>query len=61
MLKILVADDHAIVRRGLKQILAETDDISSIDEAEDVGAHLNSSLFAQKSSPFHLHDFAHEI
>jgi len=27
MIKVLVADDHAIVRRGLKQILAETPDI----------------------------------
>jgi DNA-binding NarL/FixJ family response regulator len=27
MIKVLVADDHAIVRRGLRQILAETPDI----------------------------------
>lgn len=27
MIKVLVADDHAIVRRGLRQILAETSDI----------------------------------
>ena len=27
MIKVLVADDHAVVRRGLRQILAETDDI----------------------------------
>jgi DNA-binding NarL/FixJ family response regulator len=27
MIKVLVADDHAIVRRGLRQILAETEDI----------------------------------
>ena len=27
MIKVLIADDHAIVRRGLKQIVAETDDI----------------------------------
>jgi DNA-binding NarL/FixJ family response regulator len=27
MIKVLVADDHVIVRRGLKQILAETPDI----------------------------------
>lgn len=27
MIKVLVADDHAIVRRGLRQILAETQDI----------------------------------
>jgi len=27
VIKVLVADDHAVVRRGLRQILAETDDI----------------------------------
>jgi DNA-binding NarL/FixJ family response regulator len=27
MIRVLVADDHAIVRRGLRQILAETSDI----------------------------------
>ncbi|MEK6657320.1 MAG: response regulator transcription factor [Nitrospirota bacterium] len=33
MIKILIADDHAIVRKGLKQILADAADIASIDEA----------------------------
>lgn len=33
MVKILVADDHAIVREGLKQILADTDDIHVAGEA----------------------------
>lgn len=27
MIKVLIADDHAVVRRGLRQILAETSDI----------------------------------
>lgn len=27
MIKVLVADDHAVVRRGLRQILSETEDI----------------------------------
>jgi DNA-binding NarL/FixJ family response regulator len=35
MIKILIADDHAIVRRGLKQILAETPDMTVIDEASN--------------------------
>ena len=35
MVKVLIVDDHKIVRDGLKQILAETDDISVIDEAGD--------------------------
>ena len=33
MIKVLVADDHAIVRKGLKQILAETDDMVVAGEA----------------------------
>lgn len=34
MIRILIADDHAIVRRGLKQILAESDDMAVTGEAE---------------------------
>ena len=33
MIKILVADDHPIVRQGLKQILSEYPDLSVADEA----------------------------
>jgi len=33
MIKILIADDHAIVRQGLKQILAETSDLVVAGEA----------------------------
>jgi two-component system invasion response regulator UvrY len=33
VLKILIADDHAIVRQGLKQILADIPDQAIIDEA----------------------------
>ncbi len=33
MIKILIADDHAIVREGIKQILAETDDMVVVGEA----------------------------
>lgn len=35
MVKILIADDHAIVREGLKQIVADTSDMIVIDEASD--------------------------
>lgn len=35
MLKILVADDHAIVREGLKQIVAETSDMVVAGEASN--------------------------
>jgi two-component system invasion response regulator UvrY len=33
MIKILIADDHAIVREGLKRIVAETTDMVVADEA----------------------------
>jgi len=33
MLSILIADDHAVVREGLKQILAELEDSTAITEA----------------------------
>lgn len=35
MIKILIADDHAIVREGLKQIVAEESDMVVLGEAED--------------------------
>lgn len=33
--KVLIADDHAIVRQGLRQILSETDDLLVTGEASD--------------------------
>ena len=33
MIKILIADDHAIVREGLKKIIAQTSEIIVEDEA----------------------------
>ncbi len=35
MIKVLVADDHAVVRRGLRQIVEETTDIIIFGEASD--------------------------
>ncbi len=35
MVKILIADDHPIVRRGLKEIIAEIPDTIIIDEVDD--------------------------
>ena len=46
MLRILVADDHAIVREGLKQILAETSDIVVGGEASDGNQALNQARTA---------------
>ena len=34
-IKILIADDHSIVRQGLKQIVNETDDLEVMGEAPD--------------------------
>ena len=33
MIKIIIVDDHAVVRKGLKQIFDETVDIAVVDEA----------------------------
>jgi DNA-binding NarL/FixJ family response regulator len=33
MLKILIADDHPVFRRGLKQIIVDTPDMTVVDEA----------------------------
>jgi len=35
MIRILIADDHPIVLRGLKQILSEEKDIAAIGEAHN--------------------------
>jgi two-component system invasion response regulator UvrY len=37
MINILIADDHAVVRRGLKQILSEESDMAVFDEACNAG------------------------
>jgi len=38
---VLIADDHAIVRQGLRQILSETDDLLVTGEADDGAEALN--------------------
>lgn len=35
MIRVMIADDHAILRRGLRQIIDETNDIAVIGEAEN--------------------------
>jgi DNA-binding NarL/FixJ family response regulator len=35
MIKVIIVDDHMIVREGLKQIIAETSDIEVVDEASN--------------------------
>ena len=35
MIHVLIADDHAVVRRGLKQIIAEQSDMAVVGEAQN--------------------------
>jgi len=44
MIKMLVVDDHAIIREGLKQILADVHDIVVADEASNGMEALNQAL-----------------
>lgn len=44
MLKILIADDHEIVRRGLKQILLEEFPDAKIDEAGDIDTLISKAV-----------------
>lgn len=44
MLKILIVDDHAVVRAGLKQILAETPDMKVAGEASSGNEALEMAL-----------------
>ncbi|HET6515175.1 MAG TPA: response regulator transcription factor [Thermodesulfovibrionales bacterium] len=44
MTKILIADDHAIVRKGLKQILADIPDMVVVDEASNGYEALRKAL-----------------
>jgi len=50
MLKILIADDHAIVREGLKQILAATPDMVVAGEATSG----NEALKMARQTPYDL-------
>ena len=48
MIRILIADDHPLVRAGLRQILARHEDMSVLGEAEDYNgilAHLRGTEF----------------
>ena len=40
MIKVIIADDHAIIRRGIREILDESESIRVVDEAEDGAALL---------------------
>jgi two-component system, NarL family, invasion response regulator UvrY len=42
-INVIIADDHAILRAGLKQILAETDDIVVIAEAQNANEAIKFS------------------
>lgn len=44
MLKILIADDHEVVRRGIKQILLEEFSFAYIDEAGDTDTLVSKAI-----------------
>ncbi|MGA3279484.1 MAG: response regulator transcription factor [Smithella sp.] len=44
MIRILVADDHAVVRQGVKQILADVKDMAVKDEAQNSSETLEKVL-----------------
>jgi two-component system, NarL family, invasion response regulator UvrY len=44
MIRILVADDHAVVRQGVKQILADVNDMAVTDEAQNGAETLEKVL-----------------
>jgi len=48
MIKVLLADDHSIVRAGLRRIIEESDDIEVIAEADDGKAAIQ---LAREKSP----------
>ncbi|MEI8362384.1 MAG: response regulator transcription factor [Betaproteobacteria bacterium] len=55
-IKVIIADDHAILRAGLKQILAETDDIVVIAEAQNAAEAIK--LACQQEADVLLLDIA---
>jgi two-component system, NarL family, invasion response regulator UvrY len=47
MLRILIADDHAIIRKGLKQILVEEYPSAHIEEANDAEAVIKKTITSE--------------
>ncbi|MDH7512339.1 MAG: response regulator transcription factor [Clostridiales bacterium] len=47
MIRVLIADDHTLVRKGLRQILLETKKVEVVDEAKD-GKETISKVCANK-------------
>ena len=47
MLRILIADDHAVVRKGLKQILLEEYPTAFIDDVDDAEAVFKKALSSE--------------
>ncbi|MFN3982958.1 MAG: response regulator transcription factor, partial [Caldilinea sp.] len=46
-IRVLLADDHAIFRRGLRSLLAEYDDIEIVAEADNSPAALRQAAQTQ--------------
>ncbi|HYC27711.1 MAG TPA: response regulator transcription factor, partial [Chitinophagaceae bacterium] len=47
MMRILIADDHAIIRKGLKQILLEEYPSAHIEECTDAEAVMKHTIMAK--------------
>src|SRR5688572_6969062 len=47
MLRILIADDHAIIRKGLRQILLEEYPSAIIEEVSDAEGAINKTIVSQ--------------
>ncbi len=44
MIRLLIVDDHAVVREGLKQIFSDTSDIVVADEASSAEEAINKII-----------------
>ena len=53
MIKVLLADDHNIVRAGLRRIVEDSDDMEVVAEAEDGKTSCDQVEKGFAPSPFH--------
>ena len=52
-IKILIADDHALLRQGIKRVLNFEDDLEVVGEAEDGQETLARTLVLPRKRPQH--------
>ncbi len=44
MIRVIIVDDHPVVRRGLKQIIGDEPDMEVVGEAENAGEFFSSEF-----------------